>query len=221
MAARIGEKPVPLKLYFLSHGETEASQTGGYCGRLDADLTESGHLMARDFAEVYKGHPFVAACVSPLRRARATAEPWCQTAGLDMRLRDGLREIDYGLWEGKTPKAVKQKFSEDYMLWLADAGWNSPTGGERGIDVGYRSLAVLEEIQREHADGDVLVVSHKATIRILLCQLLGIDIGRYRDRVGVPVSSLSVVEFQAHGPLLSLLGDRSHLRATLRERAGT
>lgn len=210
-----------LKLYLLRHGETESSQTGGYCGRLDTDLTEAGHLMARDFAEGYKDHPFVAVYASPMRRARATAEPLCQAARMDMRQRDGLREIDYGLWEGKTPEEVEEEFREDYMLWLADAGWNSPTGGERGIDVGFRSLAVLEEIQREHDDGDVLVVSHKATIRILLCQLLGIDIGRYRDRVGVSVSSLSVVEFHAHGPLLSRLGDRSHLRASLRERAGT
>ena len=80
---------------------------------------------------------------------------------------------------------------------------------------------MLEEIQRTHQDGDVLVVSHKATIRILLCILMGIDVGRYRDRVGVSVSSISVVEFHAHGPLLTRLGDRSHLRESLRSRHGT
>ncbi len=58
----------------------------------------------------------------------------------------------------------------------------------------------------------MLVVSHKATIRILLCNLMGIDVGRYRDHVGVSVSSIAVVEFHAHGPLLTRLGDRSHLR---------
>jgi probable phosphoglycerate mutase len=177
--------------------------------------------MAADFAEAYQGHRFAAVYVSPMRRAGATAEPFCRAAGLEMRLRDGLREIDYGRWEGKTPVDVKQEFHDEYLNWLADAGWNSPTGGERGIDVGYRSLGVLEEIQREHSDGDVLVVSHKATIRILLCQLLGIDIGRYRDRIGVPVSSVAVVEFNRYGPLLSRLGDRAHLRDSLRERSGT
>jgi broad specificity phosphatase PhoE len=43
-----------LNLYFLRHGETAASQTGGYCGRLNPGLTESSHLMARDFAAAYK-----------------------------------------------------------------------------------------------------------------------------------------------------------------------
>ena len=210
-----------LSLYLLRHGETEASQSGGYCGRLDSDLTESGHAMAKDFAEAYKDHPFVAVYASPLRRARATAEPLCRATGLEMKLRDGLRELDYGQWEGMTPDTVNREFREDYMLWLADAGWNSPTGGERGVDVGHRSLAVLEEIQRTHKDGDVLVVSHKATIRILLCNLMGIDIGRYRDRVAVSVSSICVVAFHAHGPLLTRLGDRSHLRESLRNRPGT
>jgi probable phosphoglycerate mutase len=213
-------KVMTLKVYLLRHGETEASQTGGYCGRLDPALTEAGLLMAHDFAEAYARHPFSAVYLSPMRRTRATAEPLCRAAGFEMRERDGLRELDYGSWEGKTPEEVNREFHDDYLRWLADAGWNAPTGGERGIDVGHRAFAVLEEIQRNH-DGDVLVVSHKATIRILLCHLLGIDVGRYRDRVAVSVSSVSVVEFHAHGPLLSRLGDRSHLRESLRDRPGT
>jgi len=58
-----------LRLYLLRHGETEASQTGGYCGRLDPDLTEAGHLMAADFAEAYQGHRFAAVYVSTKRQA--------------------------------------------------------------------------------------------------------------------------------------------------------
>ena len=69
------------------------------------------------------------------------------------------------------------------------------------------------------------MISHKATIRIMLCSLLGIDVGRYRDRLDMPVASLSVVEMTERGPLLKSLGDRSHLRepcspATWQVRAG-
>ncbi len=212
---------MPLTLYLLRHGETEASRTGGYCGRLDIDLSAAGHEMAEDFAEAYRNHPWAGVYASPLRRTRATAEPLCRLAGIAPRLREGLREIEYGEWEGKSPEAVNRDHAGDYLRWLADAGWNAPTGGERGVDVGLRAMAVLEEIWREHADGDVLVVSHKATIRILLCQLMGIDIGRYRDRINVSVASLSVVEMREHGPLLTRLGDRSHLRPALRDLPGT
>ena len=105
--------------------------------------------------------------------------------------------------------------------WLADPGWNRPTGGERGVDVARRSSMVLDEIERTLPSGNVLVVSHKATARIMLCSLLGIDVGRYRDRLSMPVAALSIVEMTEQGPLLKVLGDRTHLREGLRLRPGT
>lgn len=210
-----------LTLYLLRHGETDASRTGGYCGQMDIDLSPAGYQMAEDFAEVYKTHPWAGVYASPMRRTRVTVEPLCRSAGLQMRLCEGLRELDYGQWEGKSPAQVSRDHHEDYLRWLQDAGWNAPTGGERGIDVSLRAMGGIEEIWRRHADGDVLVVSHKATIRILLCQFLGIDIGRYRDRIHVPVASLAVVEMREDGPLLTRLGDRSHLRPALRDLPGT
>jgi broad specificity phosphatase PhoE len=80
---------------------------------------------------------------------------------------------------------------------------------------------VLDEIERTYPSGNVLVVSHKATTRIMLCSLLGIDVGRYRDRISMPVASINVVEMTEQGPLLKLLGDRSHLQESLRRRPGT
>ena len=210
-----------LSVYLLRHGETTASATGGYCGTSDPELTPEGHLMAEDFASAYQSHPWQGVYVSPMLRARMTAGPLCKMANLEMQLRQGLSEVDFGEWEGRSSEEVKTAFAADYQRWSADAGWNAPTGGERGIDVARRALNVLDEIQRTHQSGDVLVVSHKATIRILICAMLGVDLGGYRDRIGVPVASLALVEFLDHGPKLTTLGDRSHLRASLRSRAGT
>ncbi len=210
-----------LTLYLLRHGETEASRDGGYCGRSDPELTDTGLQMAEDFASVYLDHPWVGIYASPMRRTKATVAPLCKATGQEPQYRDGLRELDFGDWEGKTFEEARLEFGQDYLNWLADAGWNAPNAGERGIDVAQRALSVLHEIQSEHEQGDVLVVSHKATIRILLCSLLGIDIGNYRDRIGVATASLSIVEFHQHGPLLTRLGDRSHLRQELRNLAGT
>ncbi len=65
------------------------------------------------------------------------------------------------------------------------------------------------------------MVSHKATIRIMLCSLLGIDLGRYRYRVNILVASGSMVKFDVNGPLLEILGDRHHIPDHLRFRPGT
>ena len=210
-----------LMLYFLRHGETQASQTGGYCGVLDVDLTPAGHQMAADFAAAYQSLPWAAVFCSPQRRAIDTAKPLCEALGLEMHLRDGLKEIAYGQWEGKTPQEVNHQFHDEYVSWLADPGWNRPTGGERGVDIARRSSMVLDEIERTQPEGNVLVVSHKATTRIMLCSLLGIDVGRYRDRISMPVAAVSIVEMTAQGPLLKVLGDRTHLREGLRLRPGT
>ena len=73
---------------------------------------------------------FAAVFSSPLRRAVATAKPLCEAAGITMQLKEGLKEIAYGQWEGKTPEAVNREFHDDYVRWLADPGWNAPPGGE-------------------------------------------------------------------------------------------
>jgi probable phosphoglycerate mutase len=82
-------------------------------------------------------------------------------------------------------------------------------------------MPVIAEIEAKYPEGHVLVVSHKATLRIILCSLLGIDLGRYRDRINVLVASVSLVRFTQYGPLLELMGDRSHLSPELRARRGT
>ena len=67
----------------------------------------------------------------------------------------------------------------------------------------------------------MLEVSHKATIRIIICSLLGIDVGRYRDRINALAASVCVVKFSTYGSMLEVLGDRSHMPEHLRKRGGT
>ena len=89
------------------------------------------------------------------------------------------------------------------------------------MQVAGRASEVVTEILKSHTDGNVLIVSHKATLRLILCSLLGIDLGQYRDRIAAPVASVSEVRFGEYGPQLTRLGDRSHLSAALRSLPGT
>ena len=210
-----------LKLYFLRHGQTPFSQENKFCGSLDAELTSEGEQMAAAFATAYKEYPWQAVFVRPRKRTIASARPLCEHTGLEMQIRDGLQEIQYGAWEGKTTAEIDTEFHDDYLKWSADPAWYAPTGGELAVAIAYRALQVIDEIKHKYPTGQVLIVSHKATIRILLCSLLGIDVGRFRYRLGCPVSSVSVVEFGIHGPLLEMLGDRTHLTPELRALPGT
>jgi broad specificity phosphatase PhoE len=204
-----------LNLYFVRHGETLASKTGGFCGTSDVELTTEGVMMAKDFALAYSDIEWTAVFSSPMIRTIATAKPLCAMIGIEMQLRDGLKEINFGQWEGKTPAEVNQQYHDEYVKWQAEPGWNAPPEGERAIDIARRSSEVIEEIEKTYQSGNVLVVSHKATIRIMLCSLLGIDVGRYRDRLDMPVAAVSMVEFCPQGPKLIKLSDRSHLTAVV------
>ena len=210
-----------LNLYFLRHGQTASSRGNLFCGSIDPGLTADGEEMAQVFATAYASTPWEAIYCSPKERAILTAEPLADALKMELQIRDGLQEINYGKWEGKDVATVDVEYHDDYLRWLADPGWNAPTDGESAMTIAARALAVIEEISQKHTTGNVLLVSHKATIRILLCSLLGIDAGRFRYRLGMPVASVSIVEFGKHGPLLKVLADRSHLTDRLRALPGT
>jgi probable phosphoglycerate mutase len=211
-----------LCLHLLRHGQTALSRDNVFCGRgMDPDLTPDGQAMAEAFAAVYRQTPWEAIYASPLRRAIATATPLSRAVSIPFEVRDGLAELDYGEWDGKSAEEVDRTNHDEFVRWSSDPAWNAPTGGETAIALSQRMTEVIEEIRAAHGDGNVLVVSHKASIRVLLCALLGVDVGRFRYRFGCPVGSVSVVEFGAHGPLAASVADRSHLDAALRALPGT
>ena len=211
-----------LKLYLLRHGQTDLSREDSFCGSgLDPELTAEGLEMAQAFAAAYRAKSWRAIYSSSLRRAIASAQPLCDALAMSLQVRADLNEIGYGKWEGLTRETVEREYHDDYVSWLADPAWHAPTGGELAVMIARRSLQVVEEINQKFKDGNILVVSHKATIRIILCGLLGIDVGRFRYRLVCPVGSVSIIEFTSEGPLLHALADRSHLTETLKSLPGT
>ena len=220
--ADLGVILMSLNLYFLRHGQTELSREDTFCGSgLDPELTSDGLAMARAFADAYYPTKWQAIFTSTLKRTIATAGPLCERLSIHAQPRQEFDEIAYGQWEGKTKTRVDEDFHDDYVRWLADPAWHAPTGGERAVAIARRGMKLIEEINGQCSDGNVLVVSHKATIRVMLCALMGIDVGRFRYRFVCPVGSVSMVEFTKEGPLLHSLADRSHFDEDLRNLPGT
>jgi broad specificity phosphatase PhoE len=211
-----------VRLYFLRHGQTELSRDDAFCGSgLNPELTDEGLEMAREFATAYSKTKWEAIFTSALRRTISTGAPLAQAVGITPKAREEVNEIGYGSWEGLTREKVTEQYHDDYIRWLADPAWHAPTNGELAVAISRRGMKLIEEIKANCETGNVLIVSHKATIRIILCALMGIDVGRFRYRFVCPVGSLSMVEFSAEGPLLHFLADRSHLSEHLKSLPGT
>jgi alpha-ribazole phosphatase len=211
-----------LALWLVRHGQTEFSRENRFCGSIDPPLSDVGLRMAEALGEAHGKTGWEAIYCSPSQRARQTVAPLAKRAGLEPILDEGLREISYGDWEGMKHEEAKAKFPDAYANWAQDTASRATPGGETAFMVASRAAPVIERIRREHPQGRVLVVSHKATVRILVCALLGMDVRLFRDRIGQPVCALSRFEIKPQGAaMLTMLGDVSHLPLDLREAEGT
>ena len=194
------------------HGDTEASGEGVLCGELDIPLAATGLAQAERVGIRGAALKPDALYVSPKLRARQTMEPIARLTGLSPTVREGLHEIAYGSWDGRREKEVQATEPEAYEAWGVDPALHPPpAGGENAFAIAARAMAVLEEARLAHPNQTVLLVSHKATIRVITCALLGLYVGRFRDRVSCPTASLTSFEFAARGPMLVRIGETSHL----------
>ena len=194
-------------IHFIRHGDTEASGDGVFCGDLDLPLAPSGVAQAAALAGYLAKMKPGAIYASPKLRVRMTAEPTCRATGLSAVLDEGLREIGYGTWEGRHESEIRASEPEAYVAWTGDPGTWSPPGGESGFAIAARAMPVVSRVIANHAREEVAIFSHKATIRIITCVLLGIPVSRFRDRIGCPTASITTFTFGAGGPLLVRLGE--------------
>jgi broad specificity phosphatase PhoE len=199
------------RLLLVRHGATPLTAEDRFSGADGVDLSDEGRAQVARLAERLAGEPIRAVYASPLGRTLETASLLAGPHGLTPILRDGLREISHGHWEGLKRAEVESRFRDEYQAWETDPFTFAPQGGESGVAVLARALPVIREVVVSHQGERVLVVSHKATLRLLLSSLLGFDARGYRDRLDQSPACLNVVDF--HGPTrprLMLFNDVSH-----------
>ncbi|HUB07706.1 MAG TPA: histidine phosphatase family protein [Myxococcales bacterium] len=201
-----------LRLYFARHGQTEGAREGRFCGDIDVPLEPSGHAMAQALARHYATTEWRAIYASPRQRARDTAQPLADRVGLPLQIDDDLREISYGAWEGLREAEVAATQPAAFQAWQADPGHRAPPGGETGFAIAERALRAVDAVRARFPEGgNVCVVSHKATIRVLVCALFGIPVTEFRRKIAAPPGTVTIVDFRDGGPMLLALADARHL----------
>lgn len=106
-----------MKLYLIRHGQTLWNSEGKIQGKTDIPLNETGLLQAELLAEAMERYPVTAVYASPLKRAYQTAECVAGRQGLSVIAEEGLREVDFGFWEGMTWSEIEERYPEDFALW--------------------------------------------------------------------------------------------------------
>ncbi|GHH64853.1 hypothetical protein GCM10017673_08250 [Streptosporangium violaceochromogenes] len=200
-------------LLLLRHGETPLSVERRFSGLGDPDLTPNGVAQAEAAAARLSRPPYDVEVIvsSPLKRARVTAEIVAARLGLDVALDEGLREADFGDWEGHTFTEIQRRWPDELAAWLADPS-AAPPGGESFGKAARRVQATGDRLLERYAGRTVLAVSHVTPIKLLLrFALLAPPAALYR--MHLDLASLSLVEYYADGPaVVKAFNDTSHLR---------
>jgi probable phosphoglycerate mutase len=144
---------------------------------VNVELSEEGKFQAGRLAERLADDSITAVYCSPLTRTIQTATILASPHHIPVTQQEGLREIHHGHWEGMRRADVESQFPDEYAAWEEDPFTFAPQGGEAGVSVIARALPVIREIVLEHRGQNVLVVSHKATLRLLISSLLGLTRG--------------------------------------------
>ena len=201
------------RLFLVRHGATQLSAEDRFAGAVNVELSDEGMFQAQKLAERLADDPIAAVYCSPMARTIQTATFLARPHNLPLIQRDGLREIDHGHWEGMRRSDVESQFGDEYVAWEADPFTFAPKAGEAGVNVIARALPIIRQIVIEHRGQNVLIVSHKATLRLLISSLLGFDARGYRDRLDQSPACLNVLDFK--DPVrarLMLFNDVSHYR---------
>jgi broad specificity phosphatase PhoE len=160
-----------MRVYLARHGETTWNLAGRYQGRRESALTALGVRQGMALGAAFappNGPPIARIVASPLWRCQATARFVADRVDLPIVLDDRLTEIAHGDWEGRLRNEIEGNEVAQYRAWRLNPDSVSFNGGETLRDVQARWRAFADDLARSQGDGDALVCTHDAVVRIAL-----------------------------------------------------
>ncbi|MFD5639091.1 bifunctional RNase H/acid phosphatase [Streptomyces sp. NPDC127077] len=205
----------PATFVLLRHGETPLTPQKRFSGSggSDPSLSDAGREQAERVATALAARGTIQAIVaSPLARTRETAGAVAARLGLDVVIEDGLRETDFGAWEGLTFGEVRERHPEDMDAWLASPEAEPTGGGESFAATALRMAVTRDKLIAAYAGRTVLLVTHVTPIKTLVRLALGAP-PESLFRMELSAASLSAVAYYGDGNAsVRLFNDTSHLR---------
>ena len=188
----------------IRHAEPAEEARGRCYGSLDEPLSRRGHEQAGELSAALAAAPIRAVYTSPRRRAVDTAGPVASALGLVAVVEPGLRELDFGTFEGRTYDELAAAEPELFRQWM-----ESPTavrfpGGESYRDLVERAVACLGTLLERHPVECVAAVSHGGVVRALLAHCLGVPDERI-FRLGQDHAAVSVIRWIDRSPIVELV----------------
>jgi alpha-ribazole phosphatase len=171
-----------MELILIRHGQCRTDDGSAYCGWTDAPLTDEGVRQAYALAKKLAQRRLTAVYCSPLKRAKDTAAPIASVQGLVPIEEEGLKELNFGMWESKNWRQIEREYPEEWLQWSRDWKDFVIPGGESARQMYDRTAHKLDEIlecYRDDKDAQIAVVTHQGCIRAMACHILGLGLDAY------------------------------------------
>jgi broad specificity phosphatase PhoE len=198
-------------IYLVRHGQTAWNKEEIFRGRSDIPLNETGLKEAELAGEYLKEKEIHIIYASPLSRALQTAQKIGQFHNLEIQPLNGMIDMSFGGWEGKSLKEVQEKDEERYHLWIEEPHRVKFPGGESLEEVRIRSMAALEEVIQKHPGKTIALVSHRVINKVLICGILGIDNSHFWQ-IGQDTTAINLIQSKNGRYILSQLNETCHLK---------
>jgi probable phosphoglycerate mutase len=199
------------RLYIIRHGETEwnkVNRTQG-CGN-NLSLSSMGLVQARAVAKRFSDKKIDAIYSSDLKRAYETASEISAIVRLPVIMKPGLKEMNFGCWEGLTSSKIKERYNEIHNLWISNPRQAIIPEAETLDTLHKRTIDTVNEIINQHRGKNIIIVSHGITIKVLILGLLRLDVSNH-SRIRLDNTGVSIIDCNEKGSVLSLLNDTCHL----------
>ena len=164
------------RIFLIRHGETEWNKEKRLQGNSNVNLAPEGIHKAKLLAEKAP-FPYIDAIYSSdLSRAVSTAEILAERFGLPVNQVPELRETNFGDWEGRSIRELATEYPEDFGKFFTDPERCHPPHGETFLHSQVRVINALYRIIADHDEQNVIIVTHGAVIRLIICAALQIPI---------------------------------------------
>ncbi|MDB5388849.1 MAG: Phosphoglycerate mutase [Planctomycetaceae bacterium] len=171
-------------LYLIRHGATPPNEQRPYIlqgNGIDLSLSPSGRRQAAEASEFLRDFPLNHIYCSSMIRARETAEAIAKPHGFTPQLLTSIVECSVGCWEGLDWESIKQRDPEACRLFQENPAANPYLGGESYTDVLMRVRPVFQDLLKRHRGESIVVVAHNIVNRVILADLLGLELCRAKD----------------------------------------
>lgn len=194
----------------MRHGQTSWNLEKRTQGGKDSDLTALGIRQAESLRKKFQKIKLDSIYTSPLKRAYTTAQMVAKDQNLNCIPDDRLVEMNFGDWEGLTHEEIRKFYPEEFKIWRMEPHMAVIPNGETISAVQERMVAFLNDIIIQSNDDNILVVSHSATIKLLLLHILSMNLNHYYN-LQQDNCAINLVTFKPYGPVLVKYNDICHM----------